>query len=168
MSKLFLCFCKNCGKEFEEYLCRIRNNRGKYCSKECFSKYRKGKPNIKNRETKNANWKGGISYEYANRLKQKKECEICKQKTNLRIHHKDRNRKNNKIENLIVVCEACHRKIHNKDKYQKIKKKCLQCQKTFFVGKREKTKKFCSRQCYKEYVKTKNWKRGIKDENKRM
>jgi 5-methylcytosine-specific restriction endonuclease McrA len=29
------------------------------------------------------------------------------------IHHKDRNRLNNKPENLICICKSCHRKEHN-------------------------------------------------------
>ena len=36
-----------------------------------------------------------------------------KQQINLDIHHKDENRNNNSIINLLVVCRGCHNLIHN-------------------------------------------------------
>ena len=39
-------------------------------------------------------------------------CERCGRTDNLWVHHKDGNRKNNKLENLMVVCPSCHAKIH--------------------------------------------------------
>jgi 5-methylcytosine-specific restriction endonuclease McrA len=45
------------------------------------------------------------------RLNQK--CHICKKTFNLlEIHHIDRDRKNNRRENLIFVCKKCHSLIH--------------------------------------------------------
>jgi hypothetical protein len=44
-------------------------------------------------------------------------CEKCgynEVKDILGIHHKDENRKNNKIENLMIVCPTCHSLIHRK------------------------------------------------------
>jgi 5-methylcytosine-specific restriction endonuclease McrA len=41
-----------------------------------------------------------------------KECERCKSKKNLEIHHIDRNRRNNVKENLMPLCKSCHRKLH--------------------------------------------------------
>ncbi len=35
--------CKICGKKFEVYICRIKNNRGLYCSKKCFHSKNKKK-----------------------------------------------------------------------------------------------------------------------------
>ena len=41
-------------------------------------------------------------------------CEVCERMfLVLYIHHKDGNRKNNKKENLIKVCNFCHVSIHN-------------------------------------------------------
>jgi hypothetical protein len=47
-------------------------------------------------------------------------CEICglkgkisTKKNSLIVHHKDRCRENNSINNLMVVCRRCHWKIHN-------------------------------------------------------
>ena len=38
------------------------------------------------------------------------QCDMCEEidETNLIVHHKDRNRKNNKIKNLQVLCKNCH------------------------------------------------------------
>jgi 5-methylcytosine-specific restriction endonuclease McrA len=46
-----------------------------------------------------------------------KECERCgynEVAAVLGVHHKDRNRKNNAIENLEVLCPNCHSIEHNK------------------------------------------------------
>jgi len=45
-------------------------------------------------------------------------CNRCKNKDLrvLEVHHKDRNRKNNKIENLEILCANCHKIEHLKDK----------------------------------------------------
>ena len=43
-------------------------------------------------------------------------CEICgESQKRILIHHKDKNRKNNEINNLIAVCDKCHSKIHFPD-----------------------------------------------------
>jgi 5-methylcytosine-specific restriction endonuclease McrA len=41
----------------------------------------------------------------------------------LEVHHKDRNRENNTIENLLILCPTCHMEDHflNKDGKWKIK-----------------------------------------------
>ena len=53
-------------------------------------------------------------------------CELCnysKHPEILEVHHKDRNRENNAIENLEVLCPTCHMEEHflNKDGKWKIK-----------------------------------------------
>jgi hypothetical protein len=53
-------------------------------------------------------------------LHQNNTCGCCKKelrfpsKGNFDIHHKDRNRENNDISNLIVLCKPCHKKEHKK------------------------------------------------------
>ena len=39
-------------------------------------------------------------------------CYYCDETDNLHVHHIDKNRDNNKLENLMVVCFKCHCKIH--------------------------------------------------------
>lgn len=42
-----------------------------------------------------------------------KKCSICvEMEGQIDVHHKDKNRKNNTIENLQVLCASCHAKIH--------------------------------------------------------
>lgn len=68
-------------------------------------------------------WKGGISFgEYGlgfnKRIKQKvrerdnHKCFNCNNCKRLIVHHKDFNKKNNELGNLITVCQPCHNKIH--------------------------------------------------------
>jgi 5-methylcytosine-specific restriction endonuclease McrA len=40
------------------------------------------------------------------------ECGYCKLEGVLEVHHLDLNRRNNKIENLKVLCPTCHQEIH--------------------------------------------------------
>lgn len=42
------------------------------------------------------------------------ECSICNRKEGLHIHHKDHNPSNNRLDNLILLCGVCHKKIHMK------------------------------------------------------
>lgn len=65
-------------------------------------------------ESENSVWKGGVSPSYYYRIKSDiKECELCKRSYDLHIHHIDRDRKNNNIDNLIKVCRRCHSVLHN-------------------------------------------------------
>lgn len=50
-------------------------------------------------------------------------CNYSKYSEILEVHHRDRNRNNNSIENLVVVCPTCHMEEHflNKDGKWKIK-----------------------------------------------
>jgi len=40
-------------------------------------------------------------------------CEICESTKSIVVHHVDGDRDNNNIDNLLVVCETCHGKIHS-------------------------------------------------------
>ena len=42
------------------------------------------------------------------------ECAICSGKEGLHIHHKDHNPSNNRLDNLILLCGVCHKKVHMK------------------------------------------------------
>lgn len=62
---------------------------------------------------------GGINEDYYRRVALENQpdcCALCGKREwtgkEPHIHHKDKNRKNNKIENLLVVCAKCHGKIH--------------------------------------------------------
>lgn len=43
-------------------------------------------------------------------------CGYCKYSSVLEVHHKDRDRTNNKLENLEVLCPTCHREHHYEER----------------------------------------------------
>ena len=95
-------------------------------------------------------WKGGKRRYYcdvANRLlqeaKKDKICFICKSNKKIHIHHKDRNWKNNTLNNLVYLCLSCHLKIHHKE--DKTKCICQWCNKVFYSGRV--SRMFCSSSC---------------------
>lgn len=80
----------------------------------------------KARGSKHHNWKGGLSEqkyppEFSKSLRKKirerdnHKCQICKKSgrgMRGRVHHIDADKHNNEFENLILLCNACHGKIH--------------------------------------------------------
>lgn len=74
----------------------------------------KGKlnPNYKGEKSKSIN-PGGIIY--TEFIKNNPYCTICNNLVQI-IHHIDRNRKNNVVENLQPFCYSCHAKIHKRNK----------------------------------------------------
>lgn len=60
------------------------------------------------KSTKNRRFYQRIAYE-----RYGKKCSICGQtERQIDVHHKDKNKKNNKIENLQVLCASCHANLH--------------------------------------------------------
>jgi hypothetical protein len=41
-------------------------------------------------------------------------CVVCGKEEGLHIHHKDGNPENNRMDNILVLCGVCHKKIHMK------------------------------------------------------
>jgi len=73
---------------------------------------------------KNPLWKGSRNWynKQARELKKNiKSCEICGSKKNLNVHHKDKNWKNNSLDNLIRVCKHHHRLFHFKEYENKLR-----------------------------------------------
>lgn len=103
--------CKDCGVSI--------NNISTYCRK-CMFKHRDFN------DEKNPRYKNGLSAGYVKRLAEESVinsgrslniCEICgktyENRRKVQPHHKDRNRSNNKPDNLIVLCKSCHVKAHH-------------------------------------------------------
>jgi len=41
------------------------------------------------------------------------ECENCGSREEIEVHHRDKNRCNNELGNLIVLCSDCHNTVHH-------------------------------------------------------
>lgn len=84
-----------------------------FCSKKCSIKWQ----NTEFVGRKHPNWKFG-EYSYKSILKKQdviQSCLLCntKQKKVLAVHHIDKNRKNNNIDNLAWLCHNCHHLVHH-------------------------------------------------------
>ncbi len=81
---------------------------------------------------------------------QLKNCEICGESSSrLHRHHKDKNTYNNSSENILICCQACHAKEHQKnDKWGKKKKErfCIYCNNLFTHENRR--RKTCGTECF--------------------
>lgn len=85
-------------------------------------------------------------------------CMLCGSTENIQIHHKDgkgstvpRHRRNNNIDNLMLVCNSCHQK-HFRKPRKFIRKNCNKCNRVFRC--KNKTTRFCNK-CTKEHNKNK-------------
>lgn len=95
--------CAHCNKIFHDAPSRKR----KYCSKTCVNKAEK------------QTWKPNYTTIRKQMLRRGMlvKCERCGYNANpaiLGVHHKDRNRNNNELENLEVLCPNCHSEEHTK------------------------------------------------------
>lgn len=105
----FVFICEYCGKEFSRPLWYLEKvGVPKTCSRLCHNRRvaREVKLSKRINGSNNPMWKGGVSVCYYRRLFEDvlpKACQICGSTKNLTVHHKDGNRRNNAIENLIVT-----------------------------------------------------------------
>jgi hypothetical protein len=115
------------GKTFKCYICdkniyrSIKSQKssksGKFfCSKSCQSRWKNSEINI---GQNHPNWKYGEATYRSRLLRSNKElvCNKCqtKDKRVLAVHHIDKNRKNNKLSNLMWLCHNCHYLVHHFD-----------------------------------------------------
>jgi len=108
-------YCDICGKKiWRKPLQLKRSKSGKFfCSK---SHHMAWKNKILQVGESHPNWAGG---EFAGRgilerSGKRMICEYCgnSDRRVLMVHHKDENRKNNKIINLVWLCQNCHHLVH--------------------------------------------------------
>ncbi|OGD56953.1 hypothetical protein A2V71_03110 [Candidatus Berkelbacteria bacterium RBG_13_40_8] len=107
--------CDYCGKSIYRSPGELKQSSSKkyFCNRSCHCAWEnKNKRNSEN----SPNWNGGETIYRAimDRTEVKKECVKCKIKDErlLVVHHKDRNRKNNGIDNLEYLCRNCHYLMH--------------------------------------------------------
>lgn len=113
--------CLICNKSIYRSGNQIKRSKSGYhfCSKTCQTLWR----NQYFIASRHVNWKYGESA-YRNILKRsgrKSICIICKIKDEriLTAHHIDKNRKNNRIDNLIWLCLNCHYLVHHDSELNK-------------------------------------------------
>lgn len=113
--------CFNCGENIYRSLSQLKKSKsGKYfCTKSCQTHWR----NKYFVEEKHANWRNGIRT-YRKILERSGKvpyCVLCnnKDKRILTAHHKDRNRNNNKLSNLVWLCLNCHYLVHHDKEFDK-------------------------------------------------
>lgn len=105
--------CSFCGIEIYQSLSQLKKSKSgnHFCSKGCLFKW------IYNKYDGHPNWKGG-HHNYRDKLKKITKIPIChycgeKDQRMLVVHHIDKNRKNNSLNNLVWLCHNCHYLIHN-------------------------------------------------------
>lgn len=107
--------CSVCGKDtYKNKNDQIRSQSGKYfCGKSCQTSWR----NTQYSGDKHSNWTNGkASYRAAlMRSDLPQYCGRCKlvDKRVLAVHHKDKNRENNALSNLMWLCHNCHYLVHH-------------------------------------------------------
>ena len=124
MSKSVTRICLHCGSNFEFSLrtglkWAEKTGRGKYCSRLCKGQSHKGirfspstefKHTITKEDQKSKPlYKDGL-WSYRRWIKDN--CEDCGSVEQLHVHHVDRNRRNNELDNLKTLCKDCHWTYH--------------------------------------------------------
>jgi len=152
MVSIFKMICQYCGNEFESYLSEIKNGRGKFCNKKCYSKsmgtkvkrickqcgenFKVNPSNIKRGGGKFCS--SGCSNNFR-KTRIKKICQQCGEKFET-------------IPSLIKIGKGkfCSDKCFNNSMKNKVKKICQQCKTKFEIWPCEIKKgngKFCSNKC---------------------
>jgi len=108
--------CEICGKTVWRAPRKIKHSKsGKFfCNKSCQTLWR----NKEFSGMRHANWKNGESVKYRERMTHSRVpqiCNVCKNQDTrvLAVHHLDKNRRNNNLDNLAWVCHNCHYLIHH-------------------------------------------------------
>ena len=100
-----VCICSYCGKNFKKYTSALSESGLNFCSKDCGNVY-KNKIKI--------NTQDSINYRRNAFLKYPHKCAICGYNDDERIleaHHIDSDRTHNDVNNLIILCPNCHKKL---------------------------------------------------------
>lgn len=108
--------CKQCGHEYAP-----KRKEQEYCSRNCAS-VSKGKMSVQWMSKKRNHWKGGVRldlegyvriYDPATRKYLRLHRVIANARNGEIVHHKNENKKDNRMENLEILSAGHHSKIHN-------------------------------------------------------
>lgn len=126
-NKKVQCFCANCGTELWRNPSELKSKHGNtFCSKSCACSYNNSHFRM---EDNNPNWNGGSdkTYRIIAFKNYEHKCVLCGFNISqaLQVHHIDCNRKNNVLDNLIILCTNCHCLVHygNVEITEEVKKK---------------------------------------------
>lgn len=110
--------CEICGKKIwrKPRLLKLSKSKKFFCNKSHQTLWR----NSIFIGSRHPNWKGGYSRKHKAFLIKngiKAICKLCScnDKRVLAVHHRDSNKKNNEIENLVFLCHNCHHLVHYYD-----------------------------------------------------
>ena len=107
------CVCALCNTTFYRSTSKQANVNGlQFCSRKCSDVAKETERALILRSDAN---KGSHSYREIARRNQEAACKLCgysKMPEVLQVHHIDKNRKNNKVENLEILCPTCHAETH--------------------------------------------------------
>lgn len=128
--------CETCGNEFEVFICRIKEGKGRFCSIKCFSEWQSKHYRGEN----SPRWLGGISFapycekfdfafkEYI-REKFGRVCFLCqkteaKNRRKLDVHHVNYDKECLCNDNLtcqfVPLCRSCNSKVNgNREEWEK-------------------------------------------------
>lgn len=109
--------CGVCGKEtYKQRKALKKSKSGKFfCGKSCQTKWR----NQQYIQEEHPNWKDG-THSYRGVMHRGgvlpvcRLCELSDERV-LAVHHLDKNRKNNNLDNLVWLCHNCHHLVHTRE-----------------------------------------------------
>ena len=108
-SRIGIFKCDNCGKNFQRFKSRAKRYKKNFCSRKCHLEFTQ--KDIKNQPA----FKNGIS-SYRKIIKQELNRPL---KSSELVHHKNKDRTDNRIENLQITTRSEHPKLHPEVGYQK-------------------------------------------------
>lgn len=130
----FTASCDYCGKVTKHRKSTVEKNKHKFCSKICNDKHRAESPDLRGENS--PHWSGGKESYGANWRQQRRACRVRENYTckdcgiteeeygqELSVHHivpfKFHNsyKEANKLDNLVAICEPCHRIRHSGDNH---------------------------------------------------
>lgn len=112
------CTCDFCGKKFFRPASKV--SRGKsglnFCNRECKDNAQRIESGERFEEMRPDHYDNGNGVHYRAAAFRTYEhcCAVCgwgEDEDILEVHHIDENRSNNKVDNLIILCPLCHRKL---------------------------------------------------------